>query len=138
MGVQALKDWKGEELDDLSFNKDDIITVKKEDGAGWASGNLPDGTSGWFPLDCASLVHENAVADVGTATGACALDAFIEEAKKKPAVHLNIEKLQTSKKNVSLDNFLASKPMKEQTLDEGVFKSEETIDELEAAHRRLV
>jgi len=135
--MQAIKDWKGEELDDLSFKKGDIITVKKEDGAGWGSGQLADGTSGWFPLECASLVHESAVADVGTNTGATALDAFIQEAKKKPAVHLNVEKLKVSKKNVSLDNFLASKPMKEQTLEQGVYKSEETIDELEAAQKRL-
>lgn len=50
---------------------------------------------------------------------------FIKEAKeKKPAgVHLNTEKLLAgNKRNESLENFLASKPMKEQSLEKSLFK----------------
>lgn len=74
--VRATKDWTGEELDDLSFKKDDLILVRKEDGAGWASGMLKDGSSGWFPLDCVELVHESAIADIGTQTGAVSIFQF--------------------------------------------------------------
>lgn len=68
--VRAAKDWIGEELDDLSFKQGDLILVRKEDGAGWASGILQNGTTGWFPLDCTELVHDSAVAEIGTNTGA--------------------------------------------------------------------
>merc|ERR1712137_1517891 len=137
--VQATKNWKGEELDDLSFNEKDIITVTKEDGAGWASGILENGNTGWFPLNCTEKVHETAVAEVGTNTGANALDVFIAEAKKKPVANLQTDKLKKNdKRNVSLDNFLASKPMTEQHVDkDAVLASGEIADELEDAKKRL-
>ena len=69
LSFRTLKDWEGEELDDLSFKKGDVISATKRDGAGWAFGSLPDGASGWFPLDCTEETHTRAVADIGTNTG---------------------------------------------------------------------
>lgn len=67
--VRALKDWSGDELDDLSFKKDDVITVVKKDAAGWASGKLKSGESGWFPMECVEEIFDTAVAEVGMKTG---------------------------------------------------------------------
>lgn len=69
MQLKAIKDWRGEELDDLTFKQGDVITVSKKDGAGWAFGSLADGTKGWFPLEVTELLHESAVAAIGTHTG---------------------------------------------------------------------
>ena len=69
MQMKALKDWQGEELDDLTFKQGDVISVTKKDGAGWAFGTLEDGAKGWFPLEVTELLHEKAVAAIGTNTG---------------------------------------------------------------------
>jgi len=140
MQLKAIKDWRGEELDDLTFKQGDVITVSKKDGAGWAFGSLADGTKGWFPLEVTELLHESAVAAIGTHTGESALDAFIKEAKERPVPLTNLHLARATQgqahRNHSLNELLASKPMHEQVVP--VSESMETSEEIEAAQRRLM
>jgi hypothetical protein len=62
--VSALCDWKGEGIDKLSFAKGDHITISKKDGGSWAFGTIQDGSSGWFPLECADLQNTGITAYV--------------------------------------------------------------------------
>merc|ERR1712137_616377 len=140
--VIALKTWNGEELDKLTFEKGDEITITKKDGAGWAFGSLKDDSSGWFPLDCVDLPEKeedsvpDAIGEIGVDTGKTALDAFIEDAQKKKVAPTAL-KVKDMRHN-SLSEFLASRPMREQLVSQNILPSSETTDQVQAAQKRLL
>jgi hypothetical protein len=65
----AVGDFQGDDVNDLCFLKGDVITMTRKDGAGFGFGTMEDGATGWFPLQHVELIHDNAVAEIGTNTG---------------------------------------------------------------------
>jgi len=92
---------------------------------------------GWFPLQHIELVHDTAVAEIGTQTGANALDAFIREAKEKGPLSLPVKK-QEMKREETLDQFLANRPMVDQLVMKNILPSAETEEQVAAAQKRLL
>ena len=142
--VRALKDCLGSDVDDLSFKEGDIFQVERKDGAGWAFGRMEDASCGWFPLDCVELLHENAIAEIGTNTGEVnicinlvslqentnhtipsqtALDMFIKElgpnANHQVQGIRNIKREHNLRSN-SLNEFLASRPVIDKLVEKNI------------------
>jgi hypothetical protein len=139
--VRAVKDWKASDIEDLSFQNGDIITIERKDGAGWAFGRLSDSTHGWFPLDCVELLHEKAIAEIGTNTGESALDAFMKEYGNNKTVQApgikNIKR-ENNLRSTSLNEFLASRPVIDKLVEKNILPSTETLHQVENAQKQLL
>mmetsp|Transcript_3886 Transcript_3886/g.5434 ORF Transcript_3886/g.5434 Transcript_3886/m.5434 type:complete len:978 (+) Transcript_3886:56-2989(+) len=53
--LKALFDYTAKRSQELSFSRDQIITVNSEDSIGWWRGTLPNGTGGLFPVNFFTL-----------------------------------------------------------------------------------
>ena len=49
--VVALYDYQAQRSDELSINRNDVITVLYKDNENWWMGELPNGQQGFFPAN---------------------------------------------------------------------------------------
>ncbi|CAF1427782.1 unnamed protein product, partial [Didymodactylos carnosus] len=55
--VKANYNFKAQNTDELSFNKNDIIVITQSPEGGWWEGTL-DTKTGWFPMNYVELIKQ--------------------------------------------------------------------------------
>ncbi|KAL6041427.1 Unconventional myosin-Ie, partial [Balamuthia mandrillaris] len=57
--VEAIFDYQATEAKELTFRKGDRFHLLFLDATGWAIGQLPNGTQGWFSIEFVQVLEEN-------------------------------------------------------------------------------